>query len=110
MAGGIDPPVKAMQAAGVYAVGHGLAGHPCRQKLPPRHDTVLALGEPSDHDIWMLVAFYVYMTSKAISVGHLARMATLIAHVARQASRLRAERCATDARATCPAWGSARAR
>jgi hypothetical protein len=31
---------------------------------------VLALGEPSDHDIRTLVTFDVYRTLKVISVGH----------------------------------------
>jgi hypothetical protein len=31
---------------------------------------VLALGEPSDHDIRTLVTFDVYRTFKVISVGH----------------------------------------
>ncbi len=84
MSGNVDPPVKAMKAAGAYTVGYGLAGQPRRHELPPRHDAVLALGEPSDHDIRVLavrplvsdhdirtlVAFYVYMTFKATSVAH----------------------------------------
>jgi hypothetical protein len=70
MAGRIDAAVKAMEAANLYAVGYGLAGQPCRQELPTRHDTVLALGEPSDHDIGTLVTFDVYRTFKVIRVGH----------------------------------------
>jgi hypothetical protein len=70
MAGGIDAPVKAIKAADAYAVGYGLAGQPCRQELPARHHTVLALGEPSNHDIRTLVTFDVYRTFKVISVGH----------------------------------------
>jgi len=34
---------------------------------------VLALGEPSDHDIRTLVTFDVYRTFKVISVGHVDR-------------------------------------
>ena len=78
MAGGVDAPVKAIQAADPDAVGYRLAAQPGGEELPARHDTVLALGEPSDHDIRTLgdhdirtlVAFYVYRTYNLISVGH----------------------------------------
>ena len=65
MADGINAPVKAMEASDPYAVGYGLAGQSCRQKLPTRHDTMLALGEPPDHVIGRLVTFDVCGTFKS---------------------------------------------
>jgi hypothetical protein len=70
MAGGIDATVKAMKAAGAYAVPDDLAGQPCGEQLPPRHDPMLAFCQTSDCQIWTLVAFYVYRTFNLIGVGN----------------------------------------
>jgi hypothetical protein len=70
MADGIDAPVKAVKAADANAVGDGLAAQPRRQKLPTRHDAVLALGKPTNHVIGTLVPFDVHGTFKVTSVGH----------------------------------------
>jgi hypothetical protein len=70
MARRIDAPIEAMKAADAYAVSDGLAGQPCRQELPTRHDTVLSLGEPCDHVIRTLMTFDVHRTFKVTTVGH----------------------------------------
>ena len=48
----------------------GLAAQPGHKELPTRHDTVLALGNPTDHLIGTLMTFDVHNTFKVISVGH----------------------------------------
>ena len=70
MADGIDTPVEAVEAADANAVADGLAAQPGLKELPTRHDTVLALGKPSDHLIGTLMTFDVHSTFKVISVGH----------------------------------------
>ncbi len=70
MADGIDAPVKAVKAADADAVADGLAAQPGLKELPARHDTVLALGNPTDHLIGTLMTFDVHSTFKVISVGH----------------------------------------
>ena len=57
MADGIDAPVKAVKAADANAVADGLAAQPGLKELPTRHDTVLALGKPTDHLIGTLYDF-----------------------------------------------------